>query len=204
MKGALQKHRTVSLSTNQVKPVRPLRYKIKKRFYKLSKFKLTFILSDYENQNYEDNTNFSDTSSYRSGINSAFGKDNQRADSLRIIQEKNSGSLFEGTYDEQEAHSSFQQALLEWRNSSKKTENENKKQATILTSRDAFVETDNSDRDKKNGIKELEDHINSNHSLSYAERILLQKYRRNDLGSESQEFKSNSLESNYFLKILKT
>ena len=107
----------------------------------------------------------------------------------------------DGAYNEKEAHESFQQALSEWRNGGNKNNNNNnntnntkKTQPTKIKSNninntktnlhDSNVGTDTSDLGKKtqqSTIQELEKAIHSNHSLTYAERMLLQKYRRNDL-----------------------
>ncbi len=103
----------------------------------------------------------------------------------------NENSLLNGAYDEKEAQESFQQALAEWRNSSKPSqitnskknkENINIKKVHYSQSKNASIGTDNDDlkTDRSVSIKRLEDQISS-HSLSYAERCLVQKFRRNDI-----------------------
>ena len=137
MKGALQKHRTISISSAMNKQAsRPQS-------------------TDTRN---EDNESIYDITSNRSNPNSA--------------KKKVEFTLLDGEYNEKEAQESYQQALQGWRNSSKKTEIQPQ-----LTSRDAGVETS---QPKTNQIEELEKQIAS-HSLTHAERMLLQKYRRNDL-----------------------
>ena len=98
-----------------------------------------------------------------------------------------SNSLMQGEYDEREAQESFKQAVLDWRNSSSTNTNnsnaKNMKSETPTIQKDAILDTHDltprtfDDTAKKN----LESYITSNHSLSYAERILLQKYRSNEL-----------------------
>lgn len=141
MKGALQKHRTVSITNNSNRQLsRP----------------------QSSDTRCEDNESVYDITSNRSNPSSA--------------KKKVEFSLFDGTYDEKEAHKSFQQALSEWRNSSKNTEvNSLSRESSIC--KDAGVETQPG---KTSQIQDLEDKIKS-HSLSYAERMLLQKYKRNDL-----------------------
>lgn len=141
MKGALQKHRTVSITNNLNRQTsRP----------------------ESSNTKTEDNESIYDITSNRSNLSSA--------------KKKVDFSLFDGAYDEKEAHDSFQQALNEWRNSSKKSQDGSFTREASMC-KDAGVETQPT---KTNQIQDLEDHIKS-HSLSYAERMLLQKYKRNDL-----------------------
>jgi hypothetical protein len=115
-------------------------------------------------------------------------------DKNRLIRNGNN-SLLNGQYNENEAHEAFQQALNEWRTSSNKTglasnkvkivrENEAKTVNNFKNSaRNAIINTDLTDSEKARleSIKNLENYITSNHKLSYAERMLLQKYRRNEL-----------------------
>ena len=57
--------------------------------------------------------------------------------------------------------------------------------ATTQSHRDAIIDTTGLPSSRgANAQKDLENYINSNHTLSYAERMLLQKYRRNDLEFE--------------------
>ena len=149
----------------------------------------------HKNQNFEEefyyiagreNNNNESSNSYRSA-NSAES----------VTRNKKGNSLMHGAYDEREAHEAFQQALAEWRNgptksssasNAKKQTNSNKPASQAA---DSNVGTDTSDLTSSASrtnqvaqnsmrIKELERTIQSNHSLSYAERMLLQKYRRND------------------------
>ncbi|CAF0707516.1 unnamed protein product [Brachionus calyciflorus] len=152
MKGALQKHRAISLASGsnnsfsrQLSNSRPQS-------------------SDTRN---EDNESIYDITSNRSNPTSA--------------KKKVEFSLFDGEYDERQAHESFQQALNEWRNGSKNSDKiirENSQIKKPSSSRDAGVGT--TQQIISNQIQDLEKQISS-HSLSYAERMLLQKYRRNDL-----------------------
>lgn len=102
------------------------------------------------------------------------------------------GSLLYGTYDEKAAGDSFQQALMQWRNPSAtgtpvtikpaktalKTANKSVRILETATSKhNASVGTDTSLPVNK-AFKELEKHINTNQSMSCAERMLLQKLRR--------------------------
>ena len=112
---------------------------------------------------------------------------------LSDTQSEKKDSLINGTYDEREAHDSFQQALLEWRNvksnsarNNNKNNNNNKmeqNERAETVAKDAIIGTDDATQTKipKVSIKELEEQIHKNHSLSYAERMLVLKHRRNDL-----------------------
>jgi len=101
------------------------------------------------------------------------------------------GSLLHGEYDEREAQESFKQAVSEWRNNSSSTtsnsnnskvNNNHIKTESNTSQRDAIIETEEqTPRTFNDTKKNLEAVITSNHSLSYAERILLQKYRSNEL-----------------------
>lgn len=117
-------------------------------------------------------------------------------------KESTSSLLMNGTYDEREAHESFKQAVLEWRNSntSKQAPNSNRsptKQAHKTTkSKDAFVDTSTESQlttRSRNALRDLEEDINTNHTLSYAERMLLQKYRRNDFEYQSSVDESDTV-----------
>ena len=143
MKGALQKHRTVSITSS------------------LNRQASRPASSDTKN---EDNESVYDITSNRSNLSSA--------------KKKVEFSLFDGAYDEKEAHESFQQALHEWRNPSK-TSGKNSVTREVSMCKDAGVETQTSRMEQ---IQDLEDKIKS-HSLSYGERMLLLKYRRNDLAN---------------------
>ena len=110
-------------------------------------------------------------------------------------RKSDSNSLLHGEYDEREAQESFKQAVLEWRNNSttSNTNSNNSNHAKInnvkfkpetnaTIKKDAIIETeDQTPRTFNDTKKNLEAYITSNHSLSYAERILLQKYRSNEL-----------------------
>jgi hypothetical protein len=139
-------------------------------------------------------------SSYRS-INSAESGQNHSA------QPRKSNPLAEGVYDEREAQAAFQQALLEWRNGGSSAKSNSKRQTSaalinrMMPNQDSNVGTDTSDlgggvkKGQNKTIQELEKAINSSHSLSYAERMLLQKMRRNELdvninSGRNQQFKS--------------
>lgn len=118
---------------------------------------------------------------------------------------ESSSSLMNGTYDEREAHESFKQAVLEWRNSNnnnnnKQAPNSNRsssKQAHKTTkSKDAFVDTSTESQltaRSRNALRDLEEEINTNRTLSYAERMLLQKYRRNDFEYQSSVDESDTV-----------
>lgn len=166
LKGALQKHRTlpISNSAKQASGKQPV--------------------SEFHNQNFEEELyileskpNNLESGSYRS-LSSA--NSNSRPGSYKA----KSNSLLDGVYDEREAHNAFQQALQEWR-----TGNENKQGKTKVkfasSNKDTNVGTDTIDlpssRISSRAMQDLEKAITSNHSLTYAERMLLQKYRRNDL-----------------------
>jgi len=125
----------------------------------------------------------------------------------------NANSLLDGDYDEKEAQEAFKKAVMEWRNSKpqtktipKKNSNNNNNNINKVNfntsvanySKNASIGTDsdslNTNRSNKT-IKELENQI-TKHSLTYAERCLLQKYRRNDIefvdGVKSESDKSES------------
>ena len=130
-------------------------------------------------------------------------------DPIDPIETENPNSLLNGDYDEKEAQEAFKKAVMEWRNSKPQTQastknnsnnnnnnNNNKvkfntavtshsKKASIGTDSDGLI----TNRSNKT-IKDLETQI-TQHSLTYAERCLLQKYRRNDIGFED-EAKSES------------
>lgn len=119
------------------------------------------------------------TSSYSSNITQT---------NNRQIISQNNNSLMNGTYDEQEAQESFKKAVLEWRNSNKTTTNNKTgksvrinmtpKETPLISSRaDANVGSDQNDLN----YKTIESLVNKNHSLSYAERMLLRKHRRQEL-----------------------
>jgi hypothetical protein len=99
------------------------------------------------------------------------------------VKSHNNDSLMNGTYDEREAQESFKQAVLEWRNSNNKTGksvkiNMTPKETRLISSRaDANVGSDQKDLN----YKTIENLVNKNHSLSYAERMLLRKHRRQEL-----------------------
>lgn len=132
-----------------------------------------------------------------------------------------SNSLLAGEYDEKEAQEAFKKAVMEWRiskPSQTKTFNNNNKENNNQTkkahaAKNASIGTDNSgfetNRSNK-AIKMLETQISSTHSLSYAERCLLQKYRKKDIsftdGIESNELRgklSKSFDSNNMVSASK-
>lgn len=103
--------------------------------------------------------------------------------------------LLQGQYDEREAKESFQKALLDWR---KRGAGATSNKVQIIrdtptpTSRDAVVNTELRKENMRqlDLIKNLEAYITSNHTLSYADRMLLQMYRRNrlfDYGDKERE-----------------
>ena len=115
-------------------------------------------------------------------------------------EKKKESSLMNGTYDEREAHESFQQALMEWRNSKpiNKTKSNNSTARNPESAKDAVVGTDDQTQTvppAKISIKELEEQIHKNRTLSYAERMLLQKHRRNDLQPNTRSENELSLDT---------
>jgi hypothetical protein len=101
-----------------------------------------------------------------------------------------------GTYDEREAHESFKQAVLEWRTNNKQTSNSSKKVHQSAKSKNVFVDTSTESQmtaRSRNALRDLEEDINTNHTLSYAERMLLQKYRRNDFEYEPSVDESDTV-----------
>jgi hypothetical protein len=141
-----------------------------------------YYLARDNNNNDNDNGSYRSANSAKSGISSNNQKPNP---------------LLNGAYDEAEAHASFQQALMEWRTggaakthqthlNSSKNQHAVSMLENIKPTQDSNVSTDTSDLgSKKNNqnktLQELEKAIHSNHSLSYAERMLLHKFRRNDM-----------------------
>lgn len=110
-------------------------------------------------------------------------------------------SLLNGEYDERAAQESFQQALLAWRKGSagKKRVEIVREQTPTTTgrrhnNRDVKINTDLNDEEKQRAeqMRKLEAHITSNHTLSYADRLLLQKFRRNQLEFCGQEVNEKS------------
>ena len=105
----------------------------------------------------------------------------------------NPHSLLNGTYDEREASESFKQAISEWRGSKTTPTQQNNKHnpkkvnfTNKTVSKDARIGTDQN-TPRTNRFKELENQIHANHSLSYAERILLTNLRRNGVESRSSQ-----------------
>ena len=102
----------------------------------------------------------------------------------------NPQSLLNGTYDEREASESFKQAISEWRNSKTTPVQQNNKKKVNFTnktvSKDARIGTDQN-TPQANRFKQLEDQIHSNHSLSYAERMLLINLRKNEVESRTSQ-----------------
>jgi hypothetical protein len=161
MKGALRKHRTVPIGSSAKATYRPTSN--------------TSVKSD-------------------SLRNSKFGY-NFNNSKVNPDPKPNDSSLLNGHYDEYEAQESFKQAVLQWRNgpsgdniikdkppislrSNNKMEN-----ASSGTDRQEILNSHDQNKSDamNNQLKNLENQIESNHSLSYGERILLMKYRRNDL-----------------------
>jgi hypothetical protein len=66
--------------------------------------------------------------------------------------------------------------------------------ATNQNHRDATIDTTGLPSSRAH--KDLENYINSNHTLSYAERMLLQKFRRNDLEFEMNQDGDTSVDEN--------
>lgn len=227
MKGALQKHRTTSIPLAgtqsapkpQTKPNPPMlderlayqNYQMhqnnqqKKEPESLSRHE-SFGIFDNEDEDFmntiqENNDPYSDN-------NNSYNNNNQQG----------GGSLLHGTYDEQAAGDSFQQALNDWRNQSQGTiktktprsQPTPKKQTKSVkiantgseTHRtDANIGTDASMQNNDDAFKELKNQIESNHSLSCAERMLLLKLRREDKenngGVSSRSIASNK---NYLIE----
>lgn len=109
-------------------------------------------------------------------------------------------SLLYGHYDEKQAQESFQQALAEWRNGKNANNQSNANKVEIIREKanssqlaNALINTDLSDAEKArlDRIKKLENYITTNHELSYADRILLQKYRKNELEFANTQPNSN-------------
>lgn len=134
-----------------------------------------------------------------------------------LESDENSNSLLNGTYDEREAQESFKKAVMEWRNSKPAasestaqtpTSIRNKENIEIKTSRNASIGTEsgglNTDRSMNQQIKMLENQINATHSLTYAERCLVHKYRRNDLKFSNNDDNMISSESNGKLILSKS
>lgn len=110
---------------------------------------------------------------------------------LPKAKKENKKSLLNGEYNEKEANESFQKALLDWRKENSDNKRNGQKRVQIVRehltfnehSRDAIINTDLTEDEKQRrvGIRQLESYITSNHSLSYADRMLLQKFRANQL-----------------------
>ena len=122
-------------------------------------------------------------------------------------------SLLNGDYDERAAQESFQQALLDWRKGSAgKKRVEIVREQTATTSgryhknRDVKINTDLNDDEKQRveQMRKLEAHITSNHTLSYADRLLLQKFRRNQLEFCGQEVNEKSPTPEYDRSLRET
>jgi hypothetical protein len=171
IKGALQKHRTQPISqtysansnNNNSRP---------------NANNNSLNVNDYHNQNFEEELYYiarddNDLNSNESRSANSAGKHN---------------FLLDGNYDEREAQASFQQALLEWRRSGKtKTKNDPKSNpSNRKIEKNSGVGTDTNDLGARSQctrqtLQELEKQITKNSNLSYADRLLLEKYRRNDL-----------------------
>ena len=103
------------------------------------------------------------------------------------------GLLLDGNFNENESHEEFMQAVLEWRNGGNKSAQEKpainrnsakSQQPKKISKKNVDVGTDNTEEQRKSSFdmqQNIELQINFNHSLSYAERLLLKKYRRSDV-----------------------
>ena len=137
---------------------------------------------------------------------------------------KNKNSLLYGNYDEQESHEAFKQALEEWRNGSNNSNNNKTAAAKFIKNklstnnqnnnnnnnnnsmnRDAFIgddepiesyRGDQTDRVKL-GFKNLNEKLSVNNDLTYADRLLLQKLRReSNTSSPLDSFRAADSKSN--------
>ena len=98
------------------------------------------------------------------------------------------GLLLDGNFNENESHEEFKRAVLEWRNGGNKSATQENNSRTNKSAKNykknVDVGTDNSAEQRKSSLdmqQNIELQINFNHSLSYAERLLLKKYRRTDV-----------------------
>jgi hypothetical protein len=173
MKGALQKHRTTSI---------PLSGKIASPKYPNEQMLSQQMKLQEPSQNSSFGMFDNDDEEFMSGMH-------EEEEVNMPTSNQYGGSLLQGTYDEKAAGDSFQQALMEWRNPNKDTikktpapqpsnaSTKNKVRIkTPMTSRDVIIGTEDSSANK--ALKELENHINTNQSMSCAERMLLLKLRR--------------------------
>jgi hypothetical protein len=108
------------------------------------------------------------------------------------------GLLLEGEFNEKESHEAFKQAVLEWRkvgnqvvqqenkiqqsNSAKKLKKEVRIVDVIKSGIDVGTENGiDFTRTKNDILQDIEDKLTLNSNMSYAERLLLKKYRRSDI-----------------------
>jgi hypothetical protein len=101
------------------------------------------------------------------------------------------GLLLDGNFNENESHEEFMRAVLEWRNGGNNSStqekpviNKNSAKSKKIPKKNVDVGTDNTEEQRKSSFdmqQNIELQINFNHSLSYAERLLLKKYRRTDV-----------------------
>lgn len=179
---------------------------------------------DYrENRNYSGNYNSYGESLEQDEYNYENYENGNSSNDMGIGTGVGGGSLLDGRFDENESHEAFKRAVLEWRNGGAKsanvntpsvimTNNENKKSKTAVTSnkvkKHADASTDNGEltmQDQNSSIKTLQNiemQINFNHSLSYAERLLLKKYRRTDVEEffnvNTNDFPNNTNDKNSY------
>lgn len=103
-----------------------------------------------------------------------------------LYEEDGGGQLLNGNYDEKTSAASFQQALLQWRKGgdTKKSKKINKSKKSKST-HEAAVDTSSGSNAKLNQapVPNIEFHSSK---LSYAEKLLLKKYRR--FNKNNQEF----------------
>ncbi len=172
MKGALQKHRTtsISLSGKVTSPKNP-NLQMNYQQTRLQEPSQNSSFGMFENDDEE----------FMSSMNDEHEEENIP------VSHQNGVSLLDGTYDEKAAGDAFQQALMEWRNPNKSSIKKSPAQhqsltknrvriKTPMTSRDVIIGTEDSTKNK--ALKDLENHINTNQSMSCAERMLLLKLRR--------------------------
>jgi hypothetical protein len=105
-------------------------------------------------------------------------------------KEFNSGGLLlNGDFNENESHEAFRQAVLEWRKGDQKIHKPKKgamKKVHVLEviKQGIDIGTDNtvnSSRKANEILEDIEKRLKETSNLSYAERLLLKKYRRSDV-----------------------
>jgi hypothetical protein len=100
------------------------------------------------------------------------GDDDYWASSSTTERFNNGGALLNGNYDEKAEADAFKKAVEAWRHCNKKPNESPSKKNTETNG----TSTENR---SQSAYRKLE--INFEHSLSYAERLLLKKYRRSDV-----------------------